>query len=37
MKINSQVSEITISYKPAIANKPIIISPLDAFTFDYIR
>lgn len=29
---DNKVAEIEISYKPAIANKPVIISALDAFT-----
>ena len=30
-KIQTQTAEIQLSYRPAISNKPIILSPLDAY------
>jgi DNA repair protein RadC len=30
-KIQTQTAEIQVSYRPAISNKPIILSPLDAY------
>jgi DNA repair protein RadC len=30
-KIQTQTAEICVSYRPAITNKPIILSPLDAY------
>lgn len=31
VKENTKVSEISVSYRPAVANKPIVISSLDAY------